>query len=175
MKMGLRLVRQLAYQSPSSRTLRARKGSRMRPPIRKPWIPKPETLLCRRSGGRAAGWTQSYPRGGGVRRTRDRRGSRPIPDASSILIPAHAHGPEGLIDRKAPGQPARLNESGPMPAVHGVVRWRLIDLCQWIFEEFRLTIAKHAWNWPSSIYPPGFASFGRTYRKVRLTSCLMQR
>jgi hypothetical protein len=29
-----------------------------------------------------------------------------------------------------------------MPAVHGVVRWRLIDLCQWIFEEFRLTIAK---------------------------------
>jgi hypothetical protein len=36
MKMGLRLVRRLAYQSPSSRTFRARKGSRMRPPIRKP-------------------------------------------------------------------------------------------------------------------------------------------
>src|SRR5215831_16692981 len=28
------------------------------------------------------------------------------------------------------------------PAVHGVVRWRLIDLAQWIFEEFRITIAK---------------------------------
>jgi hypothetical protein len=26
--------------------------------------------------------------------------------------------------------------------VHGVVRWRLIDLAQWIFEEFRITIAK---------------------------------
>jgi len=51
----------------------------------------------------------------------------------------NAHGPEGLIDRKAPGQPSRLNddhraalaamvESGPIPAVHGVVRWRVIDL-----------------------------------------------
>jgi hypothetical protein len=26
--------------------------------------------------------------------------------------------------------------------VHGVVRWGLIDLAQWIFEEFRITIAK---------------------------------
>jgi hypothetical protein len=26
--------------------------------------------------------------------------------------------------------------------VHGVVRWRLIDLAQWIFEEFRITVAK---------------------------------
>jgi len=29
-----------------------------------------------------------------------------------------------------------------IPAIHGVVRWRLIDLAQWIFEEFRITIAK---------------------------------
>jgi hypothetical protein len=33
-------------------------------------------------------------------------------------------------------------EIGPIPAVHGVVRWRLIDLAQWIFEEFRISIAK---------------------------------
>ena len=33
-------------------------------------------------------------------------------------------------------------ERGPIPAVHGVVRWRLIDLAQWIFEEFRVTVAK---------------------------------
>ena len=26
-------------------------------------------------------------------------------------------------------------ENGPIPAIHGVVRWRLIDLCQWVFEE----------------------------------------
>src|SRR5262249_51631075 len=54
---------------------------------------------------------------------------------------------------KSTGQPSKLNdtqrqaiagmiESGPIPAVHGVVRWRLIDLAQWIFEEFRITIAK---------------------------------
>ena len=34
---------------------------------------------------------------------------------------------------------AHMIESGPIPAVHGVVRWRLIDLAQWIFEEFRIT------------------------------------
>jgi transposase len=65
----------------------------------------------------------------------------------------NARGPDGLLDRKPPGQPSKLNddqrqaitrmiESGPIPAVHGVVRWRLIDLAQWIFEEFRITIAK---------------------------------
>ena len=64
-----------------------------------------------------------------------------------------AHGPEGLIDRKPPGQAPRLNdthraalaaiiESGPIPAVHGVVRWRIVDLCQWIWEEFRVVVAK---------------------------------
>ena len=69
------------------------------------------------------------------------------------VVKFNARGPDGLIDRKAPGQPSRLNdthraalatmiESGPMPAVHGVVRWRLIDLCQWLFEEFRITVAK---------------------------------
>ena len=65
----------------------------------------------------------------------------------------NAHGPEGLIDRKPPGQPSHLNgahrvalaailESGPIPAVPGVVRWRIVDLCQWIFEEFRVVVAK---------------------------------
>jgi len=65
----------------------------------------------------------------------------------------NAAGPDGLIDRKPPGPPCRLNdrhraalvemiEQGPIPAVHGVVRWRLIDLCQWIFEEFHITVAK---------------------------------
>jgi len=33
-------------------------------------------------------------------------------------------------------------ESGPIPAAHGVVRWRLVDLCQWIWEEFRISLAK---------------------------------
>ena len=29
----------------------------------------------------------------------------------------------------------KMIEEGPTPAIHGVVRWRLIDLAQWIFEE----------------------------------------
>ena len=33
-------------------------------------------------------------------------------------------------------------ESGPTPAVHGVVRWRLVDLCQWLWEEHRVTVSK---------------------------------
>ena len=65
----------------------------------------------------------------------------------------NASGPEALIDRKAPGRPSRLNathraalveaiESGPIPAVHGVVRWRIIDLCQWLWDEFQVRVAK---------------------------------
>lgn len=65
----------------------------------------------------------------------------------------NALGPAGLVDRKAPGQPSRLSdkhraalaamvESGPIPAVHGVVRWRVIDLCQWVWDEFQISVSK---------------------------------
>lgn len=63
-------------------------------------------------------------------------------------------GPEGLATRKAPGrasilkaeQRARLVEiveTGPIPAAHGVVRWRLADLVQWIWDEFGLSVTRH--------------------------------
>ena len=69
------------------------------------------------------------------------------------VVKFNAHGPDGLIDRKAPGQPSKLDnthraalakviESGPIPAVHGVVRWRIIDLCQWIWEEHEVSVSK---------------------------------
>jgi transposase len=69
------------------------------------------------------------------------------------LMKFNAQGSAGLIDRKPPGQPSRLTahhraalvkaiEDGPIPAIHGVVRWRLIDLCQWFWEEHRVVIAK---------------------------------
>jgi transposase len=69
------------------------------------------------------------------------------------VVKFNAQGPAGLIDRKPPGQPSRLTaehraalakaiEDGPIPAIHGVVRWRLIDLCQWFREEHRVVIAK---------------------------------
>ncbi len=61
------------------------------------------------------------------------------------------HGPEGLINGKAPGNRPKLNEeqrqalagmveSGPIPAIHGVVRWRRKDLARWLFEEFRIAV-----------------------------------
>ena len=69
------------------------------------------------------------------------------------VVKFNAAGPDGLVDRKAPGQPSRLNdtpraalaamiENGPIPAVHGVVRWRVLDLCQWVWEEFKVTVAR---------------------------------
>ena len=33
-------------------------------------------------------------------------------------------------------------KAGPTPAIHGVVRRCLVDLCQWIWEEYRLKVAK---------------------------------
>ena len=35
---------------------------------------------------------------------------------------------------------ARIVENGPIPATHGVVRWRLKDLVEWIWEEFRIAL-----------------------------------
>jgi transposase len=63
-------------------------------------------------------------------------------------------GPEGLATRKAPGRASILNdeqraklaeivEMGPIPASHGVVRWRLCDLAQWIYDEFHLSVTRH--------------------------------
>ena len=68
------------------------------------------------------------------------------------LLKFDALGPGGLTDGKAPGKPSRLNdaqraavmailESGPTPAIHEVVRWRLVDLCQRVLEEFRVVIS----------------------------------
>ncbi len=63
----------------------------------------------------------------------------------------NAEGPDGLTDRKPSGASPKLTdvqrqalcaivESGPIPAIHGVVRWRLKDLVQWLWEEFRVSL-----------------------------------
>jgi hypothetical protein len=64
-------------------------------------------------------------------------------------------GTGGAGDRKAPGPPTILNdghhralaeivEAGPIPASHGVVRWRIIDLAHWLWDEFKISISKQA-------------------------------
>ncbi|WP_375700404.1 transposase [Pseudophaeobacter sp. TrK17] len=63
----------------------------------------------------------------------------------------NARGADGLINGKAPGQRPKLNEtqrqalvtiveSGPPPSIHGVVRWRLSDLAQWLHAEFAVSL-----------------------------------
>lgn len=63
-------------------------------------------------------------------------------------------GPDGLATRKAPGRASILNdeqraclaeivEAGPIPAAHGVVRWRLVDLAQWVWDEFAVSVTRH--------------------------------
>lgn len=65
----------------------------------------------------------------------------------------NAEGPTGLVDRKAPGKPPLLTpeqraalaqavEAGPKPELHGVVRWRLVDLVQWLRDEFGVSVSR---------------------------------
>lgn len=90
---------------------------------------------------------------GGMRSDAAKIGGVTLQIVRDWVLKFNAHGPEGLLNRKPPGQPARLNdahraalaaqiESGPTPAIHGVVRWRVIDLCQWLFEEHTVIVAK---------------------------------
>jgi transposase len=69
------------------------------------------------------------------------------------VLAFNADGPDGLIGGKAPGARPRLNadlraalkalvEQGPMPAAHGVVRWRLVDLAQILFEEYGVSVSE---------------------------------
>lgn len=90
---------------------------------------------------------------GGTRSAAAKVGGVTLQVVRDWVLKFNADGPPGLIDRKAPGQPSRLDamhraalvgqiESGPIPAIHGVVRWRIIDLCQWLFEEYKVSVAK---------------------------------
>lgn len=59
------------------------------------------------------------------------------------VVRFNAEGPNALMTRKAPGPATILNDSHrraleeiivtePTPAIHGVLRWRIIDLGQWL-------------------------------------------
>lgn len=84
---------------------------------------------------------------GGSRSEAARIGGVTLQIVRDWVIRFNARGPDGLLDGKAPGKPSILNdaqrralveavERGPIPAIHGVVRWRLIDLAHWLHEEF---------------------------------------
>ena len=71
------------------------------------------------------------------------------------VIRFNAEGPKGLKDKKSAGPKPLLNEEqraaligmiekGPIYAIHNVVRWRLCDLAQWIWEEYKISISTSA-------------------------------
>lgn len=90
---------------------------------------------------------------GGSRTDAARIGAVGLQTVRDWVLRFNARGPEGLVDGKAPGPKSKLDdehrralvakiETGPIPAVDGVVRWRLIDLAQWIFEEYGISVTK---------------------------------
>ena len=90
---------------------------------------------------------------GGSRTKAARIGGVGLQTVRDWVVRFNARGPDGLIDGKAPGNTCKLIksqrqalativESGPTPAIHGVVRWRLKDLTLWVWEEFRISISE---------------------------------
>ena len=68
------------------------------------------------------------------------------------VIRFNERGPDGLINIPSPGGPckledehkaflARIVDEGPIPAIHGVVRWRACDLIMRLHEEFGLSVS----------------------------------
>lgn len=92
---------------------------------------------------------------GGSRSDAARIGGVGLQTVRDWVLRFNGRGPEGLLDGKAPGNPRKLSaeqrqallkivETGPTPAIHGVVRWRLSDLAQWVWDEYRISISRQA-------------------------------
>ena len=90
---------------------------------------------------------------GGLRSDGAEAGGVGLQTFRNWVLRFNADGPAGLVNGKAPGQAPRLDqaqqaelaqlvEAGPIPAVHGVVRWRLCDLAQWVMETYRTSISE---------------------------------
>ena len=90
---------------------------------------------------------------GGMRADAARLGGVGLQTLRDWVLRFNAKGPDGLVDGKSTGRPPLLDgeqrralvvmvEAGPIPAIHEVVRWRLIDLVQWVFDEYGLSVTK---------------------------------
>jgi transposase len=90
---------------------------------------------------------------GGTRTKAARVGGVGLQTVRDWVVRFNANGPEGLIDGTAPGNVCKLSadhreallalvERDPIPAIHGVVRWRLKHLVQWLWDEFRIAVSE---------------------------------
>jgi transposase len=68
------------------------------------------------------------------------------------VIRFNAEGAAGLINKPSPGAPGKLTDEhkaflvrivaeGPIPAIHGVVRWRACDLIMRLHEDFGISVS----------------------------------
>jgi|SRR5712691_4367238 len=90
---------------------------------------------------------------GGSRSAAAKIGGVGLQTVRDWVLAFNAAGPPGLINGKAPGKArlldaakrqalAQIVEEGPIPAAHGVVRWRLVDLAHWVLDRFAILISK---------------------------------
>jgi transposase len=90
---------------------------------------------------------------GGTRADAARLGGVGQQTVRNWVLRFNAKGPDGLVDGKSTGRPSLLDdeqrralvamvEAGRMPVIHEVVRWRLIDLARWVFDEYGLSVTK---------------------------------
>lgn len=89
---------------------------------------------------------------GGMRSEAARLGNVTLQIVRDWVVRFNAGGPDGLRNRKAPGPTPRLTDAhrqalaaqidqGPTPSIHSVVRWRLCDLGQWLWEEYQVSVS----------------------------------
>ena len=69
------------------------------------------------------------------------------------VLKFNASGPAGLVGGTSTGRSRRLSDAqcqaleaivqaGPDPAVHGIVRWRLADMVQWLWQECGVSVSE---------------------------------
>jgi transposase len=90
---------------------------------------------------------------GGSRSAAAARGGVGLQTVEDWVVAFNMHGLDGSIGGKAPGACPRLDveqraalralmEQGTMPTAHGVVRWRLVDLAQILFEDHGVSVSE---------------------------------
>ena len=83
--------------------------------------------------------------------TAARIGGAGLPIVRDRVVRFNTRGPDALIDGKARGNQPKLDDgqrqalvaivkTGPIPALHAVVRWRMGELAQWLYAEFAVLL-----------------------------------
>ena len=93
----------------------------------------------------------------------------------------HQHGPDGLKTGEAKGREPLLNdkqrkalveavEKGPVPYLDGVVRWRLVDLVQWLWQEHRISLSRQTLGRKLTARPKHHAQDSQAIEEFKKTS-----